>query len=175
MGNPFTEVGSWPAPPPAGRGALWLGEGLASGILAGWATGSDWVALSAHGELAAHYGRPFIALPGGLMGFDDPGAILAVARQAHEAGAAWLAVPLAGPDESEGLPLALKLAELDPVLVAWGLPALAAPLLRRGWRELGRLGVAYDVPFALTQDCGCGACPTCAGRSRALVAAGVPR
>jgi hypothetical protein len=117
----------------------------------------------------AGWGAGALALPGGTN-VTDPAAITAMAQRAREAGAHWLALPIARNEVG-----AVQLAELDAALAAWGLPGLVAPLLRCGWRELGRLGVAYDVDFARTIDCGCGQCATCDGKARACVAAGFGR
>jgi hypothetical protein len=155
--------------------------------LAGWARGHDVVALTAGGEaLATWLGVTATPLPAGLA-LLDAGSLATAARVAKEAGATWLALPLAARHEGDtpqaadpqggDLPLALRLAGLEAGLLAWGLPPLVAPLLRRGWRELGRLALAYEVPFELTRDCplACGACPACKGRAQALAAAGLPR
>ena len=125
--------------------------------------------------LAGHYGRPITeaSFPAGPS---DPGSVATAARFALEAGADWLVLPLAGPDEDHGVPLALRLVELEGAISRWGLPSLVAPLLRRDWRELGRLAVAFDVPVALSTDCDrADGCVRCRGRARALAAAGLPR
>lgn len=125
-------------------------------MLAGWAPGHLALALDAPA--------------------DDPAAITAAARLAQQAGATWLALPLAAHHEGEP-PLALRLTELDAALQAWQLPPIHVPLLRCGWRELGRLAVAYGVDLSQTRGCpaACGSCPACQGRARALAAAGIPR
>jgi hypothetical protein len=147
-------IGPWPPPPPPGPGAILDDGTLAAAVLAGWAPGQ--VQLS----------HPV----------DDPAAIMAAARKAQEAGAAWLALPLAAHHDGEP-PLALRLTELDTALQAWRLPPIHAPLLRCSWRELGRLAVAYGVDLTQTRDCptACGACPACKGRAQAFAAAGLPR